>query len=204
MSAPVHRSWQRIVNVLRQHAPATAREIRPPGPVEDIRDLERMVGLDLPEDLLAWWALTDGIADRYDQRAGDLVPNGFIPLAVTRARDEYLRLAESSAADPTCCGPGQTHRNQAGDDGSPFCTALVPICRDRSGAALCVDLRSGTDHGMIMDLAPGEGFGATHWAGVAEMLTEIADRLEAYVHGTELPYREKHPAIDDEGMLHWP
>ncbi|WP_410599469.1 SMI1/KNR4 family protein [Amycolatopsis sp. lyj-90] len=147
MTAPVNGTWQRIMNLLREHAPATAREIRPPGPAEDLRDLQRLVGLSLPADLVGWWALMDGIADRYDQRAGNLVPNGFVPLATRRVYEEYQRLSGSSATDPTCCGPDQVHQNQAGDDGSPICSALVPFCRDITGSTLCVDLRAGAGHG---------------------------------------------------------
>ncbi|GAB3712515.1 hypothetical protein GCM10027598_19110 [Amycolatopsis oliviviridis] len=203
MTAPVNEIWQRVVDLLREHAPATARELRPPGPAEDVQDLQRLVGLPLPEDLLGWWALMDGIVDRYDQRAGNLVPNGYVPLAVRRAHEEYQRLLESTAPDPTCCGPDRAHRNRAGDDGGPFCTALVPICRDITGSSLCVDLRDGDDHGMIVEMAPGDGFGATHWGSVTEMLTEIAERLDAYARRAELPYGEKHPSVDDEGRLQW-
>ncbi|EMD23217.1 SMI1/KNR4 family protein [Amycolatopsis azurea DSM 43854] len=195
--------WRRIVDVLREHAPATARTIRHPGPVEDVRALESVVGLPFPADLVEWWALMDGIDDGYDQRAGDLVPNGFVPLSVTRAREEYERLTESTATDPTCCGPDRTHRNRAGDDGGPFCSAMVPFCRDLTGAVLCVDLRDGDDHGMLVTMAPGDGFGATHWGSVTEMLAEIAERLEAYARGAELPYGEKHPTVDPEGKIHW-
>ncbi|ONF73148.1 SMI1/KNR4 family protein [Amycolatopsis keratiniphila] len=204
MTAPVNQLWQQIMNLLREHAPAAAREIRLPGPADDIRELQRLVGLTLPDDLVGWWTLMDGIVDRYDQRAGDLVPPAFVPLAVRRVREEYQRLSESTATDPTCCGPGQMHQSQAGDDGGPFCTALVPICRDITGTTLCVDLRPGTDHGMIMMMAPGDGFSATHWGSVTEMLGEIAERLDAYASQAELPNGEKHPVVNDEGMLQWP
>ncbi|WP_410663336.1 SMI1/KNR4 family protein [Amycolatopsis sp. lyj-84] len=203
MTAPVNGIWQQIMNLLREHAPATAREIRPPGPAEDLRDLQRLVGLSLPADLVGWWTLMDGIADRYDQRAGNLVPNGFVPLAARRVYEEYQRILESSATDPTCCGPDQIHQNQAGDDGSPFCSALVPFCRDITGSTLCVDLRAGAGHGMIMMMAPGDGFSATHWGSVTEMLTEIAERLDAYARQAELPFGEKHPTVNGEGMLQW-
>lgn len=192
------------MNLLREHAPATAREIRPPGPAEDVRELQRRIGLVLPADLVSWWALMDGIVDRYDQRASDLVPPAYVPLAVRRVHEEYRRMSESAATDPTCCGPGQVHQNQAGADGGPFCTALVPICRDITGGTLCVDLRAGADHGVIMTMAPGDGFSATHWGSVTEMLTEIAERLDAYASRIELPYGEKHPTVNDEGMLRWP
>ncbi|WET81624.1 SMI1/KNR4 family protein [Amycolatopsis sp. QT-25] len=204
MTAPVNQLWQQILDLLQEHAPATAREIRPPAPADDLLSLQDIVGLPLPEDLVAWWALMDGIVDRHDQRAGKLVPDAFVPLAVTRAREEYERLFESTATDPTCCGPDQVHQHPAGDDGNPFCSALVPICRDTTGATLCVDLRSGDNHGMIMTVAPGDGFSPTHWGSVTEMLTEIAERLEAYAHQAELPYGEQHPAVNDEGMLQWP
>jgi len=202
VTASVNQLWQRIVNLLRTHAPATARLIRPPGPLEKVHELERSVGLPLPADLVEWWTLTDGIAE-HERRAGTLVPNRFVPLSATRARQEYERLSAASATDPTCCGPNQTHQNRAGDDGGPFCSAMVPFASDGTGSLLCVDLRDGEDHGILMDMGPGDGFDTTHWGSVTELLTEIAERLEASAHGAEIPYREKHPRFDAEGIVYW-
>ncbi|MFK0244648.1 SMI1/KNR4 family protein [Amycolatopsis azurea] len=201
MTASVNQLWQRIMNLMRTHAPATARLIRPPGPREKVHALERSVGLPLPADLVELWTLTDGM-NEHERRARTLVPNRFILLSATSARQEYERLSAASATDPACCGPDRTHRNRAGA-GGPFCSAMVPFAGDGTGSLLCVDLRDGDDHGILMNRGPGDGFEATRWRSVTELLTEIAERLEPYVQGAEIPYREKHPGSDTEGIVYW-
>lgn len=188
----VEQFWQRITAALSSHAPATAREIRPPAPAEDLERLRRLVGLDFPEDLLAWWSSTDGIDDERDHggnRAGCLVPDWYVPLGASRAEQEYRRQARF--ADQDCCGPDGSHRKQAGGTGFPYCTALVPLCRDNGGGLLCVDLRDGEDHGLIMEWEATEGHYPSHWASVTDMLAEIAERLE------------QDPVLTADGALVW-
>ncbi len=203
MTASVEPLWQRIVAFLSEYAPATAREIRPPAPAEQVRRLRDVVGLDLPADLLAWWAVMDGIDDHRDgpwNRAGGLIPDAFVPLSVTRAEEEYAR--QSRFPDEGCCTAENTHRKQAGETGFPYCTALIPICIDIGGELLCVDLREGDDHGRVMEWTAEEGFYPSAWAGVTEILDEIVERLDNYVRGLEPPHRENHPVIED-GALIW-
>jgi cell wall assembly regulator SMI1 len=187
----VEQNWQRITAALSAHAPATAREIRPPAPAALV-ELQRLVGLSFPADLLAWWAATDGIDDERDpggNRDGRLVPDRYVPLGAERAGQEYRRQAEFP--DQDCC-VGDTHRKAAGSTGFPYCTALVPLCRDSGGGLLGVDLRDGADHGWIMEWNADEGFHPTDWASVTDLLAEIADRLEL------------EPVLTEDGALVWP
>ncbi|WP_410660061.1 SMI1/KNR4 family protein [Amycolatopsis sp. lyj-112] len=205
MTVSVEQTWQRIVALLSEHAPVTAREIRPPAPIEHVERLQDAVGLALPADLRAWWAAMDGIDDQRDHgtgsRVGGLVPNSFVPLTVKRAEEEYVR--QSGYPDTGCCTPEGTHHKRAGDTGFPFCTALVPICRDVSGGLLCVDLRPGDDHGRVMNWYASEGCYPSGWAGVAEILDEIAERLGDYADGGEVPYGERHPVITEGALTQW-
>ncbi|WP_229812201.1 SMI1/KNR4 family protein [Lentzea flava] len=189
----VEQSWQRITAALSSHAPATAREIRPPAPAGDVEALQRLVGLDFPADVLEWWSITDGIDDERDfggNRDGRLVPDGYVPLGVRRAAEEYRRQAE--LPDQDCCDPGRAHRKSAGDTGFPYCTALLPLCRDSGGGLLCVDLRDGEDRGWIMRWSADEGYFPSDWASVTDVLAEIADRLE------------QEPVPTEGGALVWP
>ncbi|WP_235783616.1 SMI1/KNR4 family protein [Amycolatopsis orientalis] len=205
MGTSVARTWQRIVTLLSEHAPATAREIRPPAPAADLEHLRDRVGLEVPPELAAWWAAMDGVDDERDHgggnRSGYLIPKNYLPLAVTRAEDEYVR--QSRYPDPGCCTPEGTHRKEAGQDGFPFCTGVLPVGRAIDGGLLCVDLRPGEDHGCVMEWYASEGVYRSEWASVTEILDEIAERLDDYSHDREPPYRERHPVITD-GELTWP
>jgi cell wall assembly regulator SMI1 len=103
---PVEESWQRIITWLAHHAPVTAAAIRPPAGAAEVRRTEVAVGRALPRELLAWWALMDGIADT-DYQAGYPIPTRYLPLPVGEVREWFLRL--SRFADQECCGPGGAH-----------------------------------------------------------------------------------------------
>ncbi|MFK0251620.1 SMI1/KNR4 family protein [Amycolatopsis azurea] len=201
----MERTWRRIMASLSEHAPATAREIRPPAPAEHVERLRDRVGLELPSELRTWWALMDGVDDQRDHGAGNrsahLIPSDYLPLSVARAEEEYVRQAQYP--DPGCCTPEGTHGKQAGEDSFPFCTAVVPIGRVIDGGLLCVDLRPGEYHGCVMEWYASEGIYGSNWRSVTEILDEIAERLANYVHDRELPYGERHPDISD-GVLSWP
>ncbi|MFD5096590.1 SMI1/KNR4 family protein [Amycolatopsis thailandensis] len=201
----MEQAWQRIMALLSEHAPATAREIRPPAPAAQVERLQDRVGIEFPPELRTWWALMDGVDDQRDHgsgnRSGYLIPNNYVPLAVKRAEDEYAR--QSQYPDQDCCTPDGTHHKQAGENSFPYCTAVLPIGRDIGGGLLCVDLRHGESHGSVMRWYASEGIYDSNWTSVTEILDEIAERLEDYVHDRELPYRERHPVIDD-GELGWP
>jgi len=197
----VEETWRRVMTLLSEHAPATARGIRPPAPIAHVERLRNRVGLELPPELLAWWAFMDGVDDQHVRGAGYLIPKGYLPLSVARAENEYAR--QSQYPDPDCCTPGGTHRKQAGQEGFPFCTAVLPIGRAIDGGLLCVDLRSGEHHACLMEWYASDGIHWSDWASVTEIIEEIAERLDTYIHDREPPYRERHPVIS-EGELGWP
>ncbi|WP_233620702.1 hypothetical protein [Amycolatopsis sp. WAC 01416] len=76
----MEETWRRIMALLSEHAPVTAREIRPPAPASDLDHLRNRVGFELPPELLAWWALMDGVDDQRVRGAGYLIPKGYLPL----------------------------------------------------------------------------------------------------------------------------
>ncbi|UUV31988.1 SMI1/KNR4 family protein [Amycolatopsis roodepoortensis] len=168
-------TWRRIMALLSEHAPAIAREIRPPAPAAHVARLRDRVGLELPPELLTWWALMDGVDDERVRGAEDLIPKGYLPLSVARAEEEYAR--QSRYPDPGCCNPAGTHHKQAGQDGFPYCTANLPIGRAIDGGLLCVDLRAGEHHGCVMEWYASEGIYRSDWASVAEILDEMDERL---------------------------
>ncbi|WP_410643271.1 SMI1/KNR4 family protein [Amycolatopsis sp. lyj-346] len=190
MTEPVARTWQRIVTLLQDSAPATARVIRPPSPGAEVRRALSVLPADLPHDLLGWWAAMDGIDDERDYRAGAVIPHHFVPLAVPRVREEYLR--QQNYPDDRCCTADDRHRMPAGVPVFPYCTALVPVCRSIDGGPLCVDTRPGERYGCLMHWYASEGAYAVEWSSVTHMLTDVADRLAT-----------GEAATGDEGMLTW-
>ncbi|GAA1964724.1 SMI1/KNR4 family protein [Amycolatopsis minnesotensis] len=205
MDTEVTRLWHQIMTVLRDQAPITAQAIRPPAPSEDVEHLQHLIGLDFPADLRAWWTLMDGIDDQGENRTGNrvghLLPKGFVPLSVAQAEKEYTHQLNYPAHD--CCTPDGTHREKAGATGFPFCSALVPLCRNILGGLLCVDLRPGDDHGCIVEWYAAEGFYPSDWADVTDLLNEVSEGLEDYSQGLELSPYETRPFVH-EGMLKWP
>ncbi|MEU3770191.1 SMI1/KNR4 family protein [Amycolatopsis keratiniphila] len=150
----------------------------PPALAEHLERLQTRVGLEFPPELLTWWALMDGVDDHAaGNRFVQLVPKGYLPLSVARAEEEYVR--QSQYPDPGCCTPEGTHRKQAGANGFPYCTAVLPIGRAIDGGLLCVDLRQGERHGVVMEWYASEGIYDSDWASVTEILDEIAERLDS-------------------------
>jgi cell wall assembly regulator SMI1 len=188
---PVDESWRRIITWLGRHTPVTAAAIRPPAAAAEIHRTEEAVGRALPDDLLAWWGLMDGIAQADYRGAGFPIPTHYLPLPVAGVRERFTGL--SRFTDQECCGPGGAHSTVAGQQAFGFCTATVPICWDLAGDVLVVDLRDGPRHGCIMSWWAEEGYLETGWAGTAAMLADAADRL-ADGSRTE---------IVDGGVLQW-
>ncbi|OLZ61652.1 SMI1/KNR4 family protein [Amycolatopsis keratiniphila] len=150
----------------------------PPAPAEHLERLQTRVGLELPPELLTWWALMDGVGDHEAGiRSAELIPKGYSPLSVAHAEEEYAR--QSQYPDPDCCTPEGTHRKPAGANGFPYCTAVLPIGRAIDGGLLCVDLRQGERHGVVMEWYASEGIYDSDWASVTEILDEIAERLDS-------------------------
>ncbi|WP_409496835.1 SMI1/KNR4 family protein [Amycolatopsis sp. cmx-11-12] len=201
MNGSVDSAWERITTWLRIHTPATTATLRPPAPADDVRAVQNAVGRPFPVDLLAWWRLMDGVDDDADYRTAFTVPGVYMPLPVTRVREEWASL--SAYPDHDCCHPDGHHQRAAGDPVLGFCTALLPVCRAVDGAVLSIDLRPGTDHDCVMDWMAQTGAHRTTRTGISAMLTDTADRLEQY---TTAPHTRPQPGqatIRDDGVLTW-
>jgi cell wall assembly regulator SMI1 len=183
-------AWRRITTWLASNAPVTAAAIRPPAGAAELDRTGETVGRPLPEDLLAWWRLMDGI-DETDYRAGFPIPSCYQPLPVAGVRDSFTSLARF--ADEECCAADGTHATAAGDPLFGYCTATVPICRDLAGDVLVVDLRDGAARGCVMGWMAEDGYVPTGWDTPAAMLADVADRLD----------NPAHVEVVDAGVLQW-
>ncbi|AUI60384.1 SMI1/KNR4 family protein [Amycolatopsis sp. BJA-103] len=202
MNSGIDAVWKQITAWLRIHSPITAATLRPPAPAQEIHATQDAVGQPLPDDLLRWWGLMDGVDDEHDYRAAFTVPGVYMPLPVARVRQEWASL--SRHPDEDCCRPGGQHLRSAGDTTFGYCTALIPICRGLDGAVLAVDLRTGPQHGTVMNWRADTGAHNTPWANISALLTDTAQRLDHYNTAPETPPQPGEPAIRDDGALIWP
>ncbi|WP_410646388.1 SMI1/KNR4 family protein [Amycolatopsis sp. cmx-4-54] len=201
MNGGIDSAWERITTWLNIHAPVTAATLRPPAPAEDIRATQKAVGQALPDDLLQWWNLMDGVDDQRDYRTAFTFPEVRMPLPVARVREEWASL--SRYPDEDCCRTGGHHLRSAGDATFGYCTALIPICRGVDRAILALDLRPGNHHGCVMDWMAQAGAHRTPWASIAAMLTDTAERLDRHRAAAESQTGPGAPAIRDDGAFTW-
>lgn len=200
MNNSVGPAWQRITAWLRTNTPATATTLRPPSTAADIRATEHAMGCILPDDLIEWWRLTDGVDDR-DHRTAFTVPGVYVPLPVARVQEAWASL--SSHPDENCCHAEGRHRQSAGEPTARYCTALIPICRALDGAILAVDLRPGTERGHVMDWTAQTGAHRTTWPTVTALLTDTASRLENHNPTNTDAAQPGRPIVRDDGALTW-
>ncbi len=202
MNNSVGPAWQRITAWLRTNTPATATTLRPPAPAADIHATEHAIGRMLPDDLIEWWRLTDGVDDKRDHRTAFTVPRIYIPLPVASVRLAWASL--STRPEENCCHTeGRHHLQPAGEPTARYCTALIPICRALDGAILAVDLRPGTEHGHVMDWTDWTGARRTSWPSVSALLTDIASRLENHKPTNTDSAQPGQPIVRDDGALTW-
>ncbi|WP_410649785.1 SMI1/KNR4 family protein [Amycolatopsis sp. cmx-4-54] len=201
MNGGIESAWERITSWLRSHTPVTAATLRPPAPADDHCAVQNAVRRPLPDDLLVWWRLMDGVDDHADYGTAFIFPGAYMPLPVTRVREEWAGL--SAYPDQDCCRPDGHHQRAAGDPVLGFCTALLPVCRAVDGAVLAVDLRPGTDHGCVLGWMAQTGAHRAIWPGVGAMLTDTADRLDRHHPAAGVRTGPGAPAIRDDGALTW-
>ncbi|GAA4608991.1 hypothetical protein GCM10023195_35810 [Actinoallomurus liliacearum] len=190
------QSWNRITSWLRQHAPAALATVNAPATEAEIADVRAMMGMPVPDDLIAWWRLANGVS-----AFPGLAP---VPLYTPLPIEEVLRTREMMLS---VLGPEPSPRvtELRGEPaGTPYGIGLwlpewLPIASDHCGYHLFVDLRHGPSHGCVMEYDKYEGVhDGPLWPGTASMPEQAAD---AIVNGGEL--RRSRPQATDEGMLEW-
>jgi cell wall assembly regulator SMI1 len=181
MASSVTESWDRIRTWLGRHAPDALRVINPPAGEDDLLDAEEAVGAALPEDLLTWWRLADGVSGR----TGGLLPTHFDPYPVSHALESRRIWLEVWYDEETLVPGWQEYADakSAAPAGtiSPdiWLPAWLPIAGSGGGQDLFVDLRSGPLRGSVahFDKVSTAGEGPL-WPSVAVMLATVADALD--------------------------
>jgi cell wall assembly regulator SMI1 len=188
MAAEVIHAWNRIVTVLVEHAPATARCISGPASDEALTALQGEIGQPLPDDLLEWLRAADGAGLTFD---AEIIPH-FLPYGVDAIlSDQKVRSEVYGTSDHSA---GWIAGGSAGDEydgGWPAeFASLIPLATSGAGDILVVDLRPGPLRGCVMEWYNHGGLTA-RWPSITAMLTDIADTLE---HGRP----EDRDPTDDE------
>ncbi|WP_215547171.1 SMI1/KNR4 family protein [Amycolatopsis sp. CA-230715] len=224
LSGPdVAGSWDRIRRWLATGAPGVLARIRPPAEEADLDRVAEALGVPLPEDLLAWWRLADGVADAYPH-PGHLLPPWFDPYPVSRAldsRSSWIRVWHKPAPEhdharmtrelgawlgtPEPTVEERVAEFMAQPAGTP-CDAMylpvwLPIAGDNGGADLFVDLREGPLRGCVMRFDKvGTAVLEPDWPSLAAMLADVADGLE---RGRTTGAREPATRTVADGVLRW-
>ncbi|MEU5992469.1 SMI1/KNR4 family protein [Spirillospora sp. NPDC047418] len=203
MTSTVDESWDRILDWLARHAPATLKRIGPPAADADIAAAEEAVGAELPADLVAWWRRADGSASSWSHQRFGLLP-GYAPCRIEHAldrrkvwwqiwHDQMLERGWLTEKDFT-----RAQANPAGTEAGMWLLAFLPIASSGGGADLFVDLRCGPRHGCVREFDKVSTDGEPRWGSVTAMLADIADALEN--HATIGGY-DARP--NEDGVLSW-
>jgi cell wall assembly regulator SMI1 len=181
----VTESWDRIRAWLDQHTPDLLRSVNPPASEEDLLGAEEAVGAALPDDLLAWWRLADGVSGR----TGGLLPTHFDPYPVSQALESRRIWLEVWYDEETRVIPDMPGWQEYADGRSAapagtvspdiWLPAWLPIAGSGGGQDLFVDLRPGPLRGSVahFDKVSTAEAGPL-WPSVAATLAAVADALE--------------------------
>jgi cell wall assembly regulator SMI1 len=175
------------------HVPAATSSFNPPAAEEDIAGAQDELGTELPDDLVEWWRRADGCGE-----AVSLLPMLYRPMTIREALDDRRRWL-ASQGDTYGLRLSELSAAPAGSTGELFALLpeFLPIAADDCGWYLLIDLRQGDQHGCVRELDKYEGLQPPRWAGVEEMLTEVADALE---NGTPAA---RYVAAIEEDELCW-
>jgi cell wall assembly regulator SMI1 len=223
----VAESWNRIRTWLAAHAPGVLAKIRQPASGADIAAAQEVVGVPLPEDLVALWRLADGVANVWPH-VGHLLPPWFDPYPVAtavRRRETWIEVWHDEEARFGGVPYGQGVREvmewaggslptieeqvaefMAQPAGTPcegmYLPIWLPVAGSGMGLDLFVDLRRGPLRGCVMRFdRVGTAQLEPDWPSVAAMLADVAGAFE---HG--LAIGDRHPvraSVDEEGFLVW-
>ncbi|MGC3861231.1 SMI1/KNR4 family protein [Micromonospora chersina] len=188
----------RIDTWLQQHAPRARATLRPPASEADLSAAQEEIGQPLPPDLRAWWSYADGSHSGLEVDGGWLIPPGFVPYPIAEAlqsRRLWMEVARKVAPlDKWDDFVNLENNRPAGTVCETWLPAWLPVATNHGGGNLFVDLRGGPQKGCVMEFYRDTGaLAQLPWADVADMLDDIADRLE-----------DDEAEVDDLGRIDWP
>ena len=169
-------AWARILSWLRDYAPSTLANLRPPGDESLLRDLLHSLPVTVPGDLIDLWVNANGENVGENDAAGFIIP----PLYHLMSADEsleYHSMRLSANIDPVRV---EDLRNSPAGEYSYFSLWLpewIPFAGTSEG--MFVDCRRGPLNGCVSEHFHTDGQQGPVWNSIADMTNDIADRLEA-------------------------
>ncbi len=186
------QAWHEIMRWLSDHAPSTAAVLVQGADKDDVRALEREIGVVLPADLTEWWSVCGGTARL---EFAEVIPPFYTPLGPADSLDAWRcsRKVWLDRWERPNCGA------DAGSRAFSFHPSWVPIAFDGCGDHLVLDLRPGEFEGCVLEwdheqcvvLRP-------EWPGLVRMLDEVAESLR-----TGRPVGHSHPDVTADGRIDW-
>lgn len=169
----VEAAWQRIENWLRDNAPDTYATLNPPATDAAIARVEELVGVRLPEDVVASLRVHDGVTSRPGEFE---IAGRYAPASAERMTHIWQMLTDLLLED---------FNDDFNDDGMVgwwWHPRWVPIAEDNAACQLVVDGRPGEDNDRVAvrDREDGAWWNHDHfsWPSFGALLTETADLLE--------------------------
>ncbi|MCP2343182.1 SMI1/KNR4 family protein [Actinomadura rupiterrae] len=203
MTAAVDESWDRIVAWLARHAPRSAELLGGPASAADLAEAQEAVGAELPGDLVHWWRRADGTTRPGRGRDLYLIPR-FYPCSIQhalRSRRIWWQVWHDDTIERGWLAEEDFVGAQAGPAGSKagmWLPGFLPIAGGVGGETLFVDLRTGPLHGCVREFDKVSTDLEPRWAGIADMLAEVADALE-----NDTPLDGLRPHVPQDGVLYW-
>ncbi|MFI5914035.1 SMI1/KNR4 family protein [Dactylosporangium sp. NPDC051541] len=194
MTESVDVSAERIFAWLREHAPATAATVNPPTSPAALDAAEREVGAAFPEDVRRWYLRADGMRWIGPWR-GTLIPAWFRPYPLAMALDIRRMMLGVAAQFP----PDDPLSPVAGDASELWQPLFLPVAADTGSVTLFVDLRTGEQHGCVVEYDKvGACEAPATWPSVSGMLADVAAALvnDGVADGCR-------PEVDEAGCLQW-
>ncbi len=150
--ARVNAAWDRIEGLLPEDA------FGPAASHEDLDDLEKQLGVTLPDDVRASWS-------RHGSMEGPPWDGGWIQPPAKIISD--WRMWTETEADGGFEGFVEDAEDNADSEGKWFHEAWIPLVHDHGGNHICLDTRTGRY--VDMDHEYGSSFlRYTDWAGYLE------------------------------------
>lgn len=198
MERSVEESWNLITGWLAQHLPAAHAALEPPASPAELAAVADAMGRPLPEDLVSWLKLCNGI--RRENGSVNLLPVFYTPMPC----DEMLgrrRMLRKVFADQD----RDAEHDPAGSYSFDWLDAFLPIGDAGTDIELFVDLRDGDLFGCIGEIASDGEYVRPYWPSTTAMLSDVAEAF-AFNRPVRLDYGTRiveHLPYLQENWIRW-
>lgn len=192
-------AWLAYMAVLRERAPITAAEVRPPRSPADRLEAERAT-TPWTDELREFFCLHDGQAESSDDIATGTVLPDLLLLSLDEvvAEHEFCRVSLHDTEDLGPDWADIAREQPAGSVAEMFLDAYVPFAKDGGGDYLCVDTRPGEHRGCVRSFSwEAADEGGPLFASMADYIDSVRRSVES---GDEHSFLK--PTFE-EGALAW-